>query len=144
MQHPKVLLLSTDETESTSMQQTLSEHVVLRKVGNLLEFESELKGTNYDAVLCGWSFHKGTWNDALQQVRKRKPDLPVIIFCRSGGEQEWVEVLEAGGFDLLVSPYQKNTVLPVLEHAVASHDARQFHQVSPQNVNACELRRMMQ
>jgi DNA-binding NtrC family response regulator len=80
----------------------------------------------------GWSFHKGTWNDALEQVRQRSPNLPVIVFCRSGGEQEWVEVLEAGGFDLLVPPYQKDTVLPVLEHAVVSHDARRCRQVLSQ------------
>ncbi len=99
---------------------------------DLLEFETELKSGDYDAVLCGWSFHKGTWNDALRQVRQRTPNLPVIVFCTAGGEQEWVEVLKGGGFDLLVPPYQKNTVLPVIVHAVVSHDARRFHQVSPQ------------
>ena len=129
--HPSILLLSSDETETTVLEGILSEHVLLRRVQNLSELQATLEGGRYDAVFCGWSFHQGTWNDALGQVRQRCPDLPVIIFCRLGGEIEWVEALEAGAFDLLVAPYQKRKVLPLLEHAVASYEGRRLRHAVP-------------
>ena len=130
--YPKVLLLSSDETETSVMEKILSEHVILRSIGDLAELRNHLDGA-YDALFCGWSFQKGGWNEALKQVRKRCPDLPVVIFSRVGGEQEWVEALEAGAFDLLVAPYLKRNVLPLLEHAVASHEARRWHNAAFRN-----------
>src|SRR4029077_13857302 len=97
----------------------------------LQELEVALENGSYDAIFCGWSFHKGVRDAVLQMMWQRSPDLPVIVFCGTGGEQEWIEVLEAGGFDLLVPPYQESTVLPVLEHAIVSHEARRFRRNSP-------------
>ena len=133
--HPNVLLLSTDTEEVSKWERILSEHAVLKRVGNLLELERQLESEVYDALFCGWSFHFGTWKDALRTVQKRCSDLPVIIFSGNGGEKEWVQVLEAGAFDLLVEPYQKRAVLPVLEHAVYSYEGRRLHH-SPSRLRA--------
>jgi hypothetical protein len=40
-------------------------------------------------------------------------------------------VLQAGAFDLLVAPYLERTVLPVLEQAVASYEARRWRSATP-------------
>jgi DNA-binding NtrC family response regulator len=124
---PKVLLLSSEEEERETLEKVLGEHVILRSVQDLSGLQSALEGETYDALFCGWSFQMGDWNLALKQARQQNPDLPVIILSRTGSEAEWVKVVEAGAFDLLVAPYQKRTVLPVLEHAVASYEARRFH-----------------
>jgi DNA-binding NtrC family response regulator len=131
MRIPNVLLLSTDEAESTALQQTLDPHVTLRKVEDLQELQRELQGGNHDALFCGWSFHGGTWDDALEEVGKQCPDLPVIVFSRTAGEWEWIEVLKAGGFDMLVPPYETTTVLSILVHACASHDGRLSREATP-------------
>ena len=128
---PRVLLISSDEADTSDLKAILSEYVVLRSVRGLPEFGNHLEGGGYDAVFCGWSFHRGIWSDALRQVQQRNPDLPVIIFCRTGGEREWVEVMEAGGFDLLAAPYLKPTVLALLEQAVGSYQARQLQNLMP-------------
>ena len=62
--------------------------------------------------------------DALEEVQACYPVLLTIVLCRAGGEHEWTEVLEAGAFDLLTAPHRECAVLSVLEHAVASRDAR--------------------
>ena len=124
---PKVLLLSSDEAETSIWEEIFREHAILKSVKNLSELQSNLEGGSYDAVFCGWSFHQGSWHEALEQFQQRCPNLPVIVFCREGGEKEWLEALGAGAFDLLVAPYLKCNVLPVLEHAVASHEARRLH-----------------
>jgi DNA-binding NtrC family response regulator len=124
---PKVVLLSNHEEESNILEEILSEYVDLRHARNLSELQSILDDGVYDAVFCGRSSQKAAWNAALEEVRQRCPDLPVIIFSRTGGEREWVEALEAGAFDLLAPPYQRSTVLPVLEHAVVSTEGRRLH-----------------
>jgi DNA-binding NtrC family response regulator len=124
---PKVLLIRSAETESKVLEGVLREHVRLDTIASPQELEVALANGRYDAVFCGWSFHRGVRNAALKTMLQSSPDLPVVVFCGTGGEQEWIEVLDAGGFDLLVPPYQTSTVLPVLEHAVVSNKARRFH-----------------
>lgn len=131
LEHPNVLLLSTDKTEVAVLQQILREHVILTPASNLPEVTFLLESNGYDALFCAWSFHSGTWHDALEKVRKCQPDLPVIILARIAEEKEWVQVLEAGAFDLLVSPYQERVVLAVLEQASASREARPSRSITP-------------
>jgi DNA-binding NtrC family response regulator len=88
-----------------------------------------------------WSFEWSLRSEVLEQVQEKCPSLPVIIFCRMGSEKEWVEVLEAGGFDLLVPPYRKSTVLSVLEHAVASYEARRAEWISRTDVPRADAAR---
>lgn len=119
-----ILLLSNDELEIAVLREMLCEQVLLMPVNNLIDVAIYLKTGNCDAILCSWSFHRGFWGDAVDEIRALDPDLPVIILCRSGGESEWVQALEAGAFDLLVTPYRKAEVLGVVEQAGASCQAR--------------------
>jgi len=127
----KILLLSSDQSETDTFKSILSEPLGIRCVGDLLELQSILQDSSYDAVLCGWSFQDGTWNDALGKIQQSCPAMPVIIFCKTGGEREWIEVLDAGAFDLLIAPYQRATVLTVLEHAVAAYQGWKRVQATP-------------
>ena len=128
---PKVLFIRSDELDSSVLEGILREHVMLHRAADLLELKSHLEAGSYDVVFCGWSNPSGTWIDALEHVLQRYPDLPVVIFSRTAGEREWVEVLEAGAFDLLAAPYQKAEVLAVLEQAVASYAARRLYNLAP-------------
>lgn len=119
-----VLFVNGDPAETIVFERILGEHMVLERVQDLTELQAVLgNGNHCDAVLCGRSFRKGDWKDALRYVLQRSPDLPVIIFRRIGTEKEWVEVLGAGAFDLLAAPGVQDPILPVLEHAVASYEA---------------------
>ena len=133
--HPNVLLLSTDIDEINKWESILCEHAVVTPVNGLLELKRRLESDVYDALFCGWAFRFGTWNDALRTVRQHSLDLPVIIFCGNGGEKEWVKVLDAGAFDLLVEPFHKLAVLPVLEHAIDSCYGRRLYH-SPSRLRA--------
>jgi DNA-binding NtrC family response regulator len=124
---PKVLLLSSDDSESQKLEELFQGHAVLRRVRTLDELQADLQNGQYEALFCGWSFHSGSWHQALKQAQQRSPDMPVVVFSGVADERDWVRVLEAGAFDLLVTPYQKRTVLPVLEQAVTSCEARRYH-----------------
>jgi len=124
LREPKILMLSSDPAESSVLQQVLQNHASLRMASNLLELGIAIDLDEYDAVLCGWSFHRGNWQHAMSGMHQWCPDLPAVIFSGQDGEREWSEAIEAGGFDLLSAPCANNTVLPTPERALVSYDAR--------------------
>jgi DNA-binding NtrC family response regulator len=90
----------------------------------------QLAQAKYDAVFCSRTLSSGSWGEALKQVRQGYPDVPVIILSHTADEKEWAEVLAAGAFDLLGLPCYERTLLSVMEHAVATREARAWHPIS--------------
>jgi DNA-binding NtrC family response regulator len=128
----KILLISGHQQETDILQGFLNQEVTLDRVENIMELDGALERAGYDAVLCEWSCPGGgTWNDVLTKIQQRHSALPVIVFCRTGGEREWLQVLEAGAFDLLCSPYSKAATVAVLQHAIASYDGWKRIQQNP-------------
>ena len=125
--YPNVLLLTSDAREAAELQRLLSRYVVLTCAGTLEELLELLENGRYDALFCAWSFDSGTWKEALQEVQKRYPGIPLIVLSPCGAEREWLEVLDAGAFDLLAMPYQERMFLAVIEQAGASGQARTWH-----------------
>jgi DNA-binding NtrC family response regulator len=119
-----VLLLTHDELQARNLQELLREHVILTQARSLPDLREHLRTRQFDALFCDGSFYINQWQHLLQDIREHDPALPVIVLSRTGGEKEWVEVIEAGAFDLLVPPYYKPVVLSVVVQAAASHEAR--------------------
>ena len=122
--HHNILLLASEEKESAAIRELLRGHVVLTCAQSLRELRALLQKSDYDAVFCSWAFHAGTWSEVLDVVREESPEVPTIVLSRVGAEQEWVEALEAGAFDLLAPPFRERSLLAVLEQASASREAR--------------------
>lgn len=141
----RVLMLSNPACEcALLLKEAIGRHVDLVTAGSLAECLRMLHGTysrassvayepprfssrakaeeaaSFDAFLCDWCYMGGTWRTALDLIRRRAPQLPVIVICRAGGEQEWVEVLQAGAFDMIAAPFSADDVLSVLTNAVAA------------------------
>ncbi|OFW12908.1 MAG: hypothetical protein A3H27_07825 [Acidobacteria bacterium RIFCSPLOWO2_02_FULL_59_13] len=127
---PKVLLLTNDDTEAFSLLEILGNYAFLVHARDISEVKSRLEENSCDVLLCAWSFYQPNWDGALQEVRERDPDLPVIVLSRTGGEREWIEVIEAGAFDLLAVPWQESTFRAVVGQAVVSHDARRVRKLA--------------
>ena len=122
-----VLLLSSNEEATRLLHETLSREAELATAWNPEELFGLLTRPGYDAFLCDWDCQGGSWREVCREVKRNYPDLPIILLCRMcrcGGEKEWVEVLEAGYFDLICAPFSDRQILSVIEHAVASHEAR--------------------
>ena len=124
LRYPNVLLFSSDEIETDILQQLLGEHVNLTPVRDRAELAVLLEEHDYDALFWSWSFREGTWSDALRDVHRIRPDLPVIILSTAPEERAWLRSLEAGAFDLLVAPFEERQLLAVLEQASASREAQ--------------------
>jgi len=115
--------LGNDEAESRRLQDLLSKHVTVRCAQSIPELLSILKGSGYDALFCDWSFNNSSWREALKEVHRLHPELPMIVVHHSADEQEWVDVLDAGAVDLLGPPYNERLLLALLEHVFTSREA---------------------
>jgi DNA-binding NtrC family response regulator len=114
---PNVLLFSSDETEANSLQRILGKHVILTPVNNPSELASLLETNTYDAVFWSWSLHSGTWSGALRDVRRIKPNMPVVVLSTAPEERAWLRSLKTGTFDLLVAPLEENQLMAAFEYA---------------------------
>jgi DNA-binding NtrC family response regulator len=126
---PKVLLLTGDENEASHYQKILGDYALLTHARDIWEMNRHLEEESCDALFCAWAFYQAFWYSELQEMRQRYPELPVVILSRTGGEREWLEVLEAGAFDLLGLPCQRTTLIPLVEHAVVSNEVRQARKI---------------
>lgn len=126
----KVLLLSSSDPGTILLQEILAKHVDIASASDIPGMLSLLADDTYDVFFCDWRFSMGTWRDALEVIQSQDWELPVVVVCRTGGEQEWREVLGSGAFDLLTAPYCERTVLTVFEHALATRDGRTMRTVA--------------
>ena len=127
---PRVLLFVCDASQKAILQQTFAHHAELDWARNPQEMIQHLEQARYDAVFCSRNFSNGSWGEALKQMQRLYADVPVIILSQTADEKEWVEVLAAGAFDLLGLPCYEQALLSVMEHAVASREARAWHATS--------------
>jgi len=123
-------MLSSQEPSTGFLREILAKHVVLATAWDRKQLLRLFRADRYDVFLCDWDFRGGEWKEVCRDIRQQDPNLPAIVVCRLGEEQEWIEVLEAGCFDILAAPYSECSVLGVLEHAVASHEALKWRTVA--------------
>ncbi|MBI2819098.1 MAG: hypothetical protein HYX73_03890 [Acidobacteria bacterium] len=136
----KVLLLGSPESEcAISLQERLAPHGELTVASSLAECVRLLERgfhpsaemaprspapleqqrfSGFDAFLVGWQCYQGSWKEAVELIHHRAPELPVIVVCRTGGESEWVEVLQAGAVDMIGAPFSEEEILSALMRAV--------------------------
>ena len=123
-QRNALLLLSSNDETTRLLASALAEMADVTTAWTVEDFFQFLRKSEYDLALCDWDCQGTDWRQVCRQVQRDYPDLPVIVVSRCGGEQEWVEVLKAGCFDLITAPYSDRYVLSVIEHAVASREAQ--------------------
>jgi DNA-binding NtrC family response regulator len=131
-----VLLIGNEDETTRRLEEVLDGYGKITKVREVNE--RDLLNSNYDAIVCAWEFmadessgiRRRTWRSLLDQAQRQCPNRPVIVYRHDAGEEEWLEVLEAGAFDLLAAPFSMSTVLSALEHACSSCDARDAHRTA--------------
>jgi DNA-binding NtrC family response regulator len=72
-----------------------------------------LRGQSFPVLLCERYHADGSWKD-LSAATAGLPAPPnLIVFSRQADESLWAEVLNMGGFDVLITPFQPEEVLRV-------------------------------
>jgi DNA-binding NtrC family response regulator len=116
--YPKVLLLGYD-VDSGDLYQKLAVHAAVTEAPGIEPALALLKSQDIDAVFCPWRMPDGTWRELLAKLKQLHLEVPVVVVCHCGGECEWIEVLNAGGFDLIAPPYDSYQLGALLKHVTA-------------------------
>ncbi len=91
----------------------------------------ELKEGKFDAVLLDLNLGAEKGLDILEQILKRLPNLPVIIFTAQGSVKNAVEAMRRGAVDFLEKPFTREQFHLVLARV------QRFHQLN-QNIERLE------
>ncbi len=92
---------------------------------------TELKEGKFDSVLLDLNLGPENGLDILEQILKRQPNLPVIIFTAQGSVKNAVEAMRRGAVDFLEKPFTREQFHLVLARV------QRFHQLN-QNIERLE------
>lgn len=92
---------------------------------------TELKDGKFDSVLLDLNLGAENGLDILEQILKRQPHLPVIIFTAQGSVKNAVEAMRRGAVDFLEKPFSREQFHLVLARV------QRFHQLN-QNISRLE------
>jgi len=65
-------------------------------------------------VLCQPNMPDGNWNTLMGRMRELADPPAVVVVSRLADERLWAEVLSLGGYDVLMTPFDRAEVLRVL------------------------------
>src|SRR5437899_11870433 len=61
----------------------------------------------------------GDWRRVLEIVEQGRRKIEVVVCSRLGDPKLWLDVLEQGGYDVLVQPYRREEIKRIVEAAAA-------------------------
>ena len=68
-------------------------------------------------VVCDRYLGDGDWKDVLVATERLDPAPPVVVISRTADEEFWGEVLNMGGFDVLMTPLDPSELARVVAMA---------------------------
>ena len=88
-------------------------------VCNCNEARRMLEAQPVQAVVTDAVLHDGDWRRVLEIVEQGRRRIEVVVCSRLGDPKLWLDVLEQGGYDVLVQPYQREEIKRIVEAAAA-------------------------
>ncbi|MFB3779020.1 MAG: two-component system response regulator [Bryobacteraceae bacterium] len=109
---PAILTISASEEDHRSLARILgSAEWRTRHARTLSEGLVLLREESASVVICEDRLTDGDWRAALHLSAQIACPPSFIVASRLADERLWAEVLNAGGFDLLLKPFDKKEVL---------------------------------
>ena len=126
--HPDLITLlavSPNREDRRSLQSILdAPGWSIRWAKDLREAEQLLRQSP-SLVICDSELPDGSWQEVLRAAETLDMAPPVIVATKNADQRFWAEVLNLGGFDVLLKPFEISEVSQVLGMA-----ARQQHSLA--------------
>jgi DNA-binding NtrC family response regulator len=87
-------------------------------------------------VVTDARLHDGDWRRVIEIVERRRRKIEVVVCSRLGDPKLWLDVLEQGGYDVLVEPFQHEEVRRIVEAAAGRSLMRSHAQALNHQRNA--------
>jgi len=105
-----LLLLEMLITDKTS-------HVVI-STSNPFEVEELLAKHDFNLVITELFMPSLDGLEVMEMVRRRDPDLPVIVITASGSLEAAEEAVHRGAYDFITKPFRKEQILVAIERGL--------------------------
>ena len=109
-----VLAVSPLPADRIRLREILSqENWKLHEASDCCEALALLRDENVPVLLCEHDQTDGNWEDLLNATARLPTPPYLIVFSRLADESLWAKVLNLGGFDVLMTPFEPEEVLRV-------------------------------
>lgn len=82
-----------------------------------------IRGNSFSLILMDLD-SDAEWKTSLQALRDLAPSVGVLAYSRTPEERLWLDVLDAGGFDLLCRASRKPEIQWIIENALKLSSSR--------------------
>ncbi len=114
-----VLAVSPSDEDHLFLRETFSHtNWQIDSARSWAEARASLAGHSMPVVLCESELEPGvTWKDVLAGLSARPHPPALVVTSRLADEYLWAEVLNLGGYDVLMKPFEASEVLRVVSLA---------------------------
>lgn len=99
-------------------------------VRSYLEAPRLLHKTSVQVVICERDLPDGSWRDVLESTAGLQDPPAVIVTSRLADDRLWLEVLNAGGYDVLAKPWDRREARRTITLARRYHAAATQHEAA--------------
>jgi len=109
-----VLAVSSSPADRGRLREILSQaNWKLHEASDCSEALAMLRDQSVPVLLCERDHADGNWEDLLKATARLPAPPKLIVFSRLADDSLWAMVLNLGGFDLLITPFEAEEVLRV-------------------------------
>lgn len=84
---------------------------------------AQLMQNKFSLILCDRDLPDGSWQDLFRHAQRLASPPPIVVLSRNADRPFWAEVLNLGGFDVLLKPFEKTEVTRVIGMALRCFQA---------------------
>jgi DNA-binding NarL/FixJ family response regulator len=105
-------------------------NIEVRSTASAREAAQILRGASYSLIFMDLD-DEAEWKSSIQALHNLAPSAGVLAYSRKPEERIWLDVLEAGGFDLLCRTSRKPEIQWIVESALKMRQPHSHAKPSP-------------
>lgn len=113
-----MLVVSPDVLDHSSLEMILETGYRVYSASGRQEAFALMRRNRPDVVICEHTLPDGDWRDILSDLQGEHEAPRLIVSSRLADTRLWAEVLNLGGYDLLMKPFAAREVRSVVAMAV--------------------------
>ena len=116
-----LLAISPNQEDRQSLEKILDrDHWTIQGARSLREAATLLR-ERPRLILCEKDLPDGSWKDVFREAGGIDDPPPFVVVSRHADERLWAEVLNLGGYDVLLKPFEESEVCRVTGMALRYH-----------------------
>jgi DNA-binding response OmpR family regulator len=113
-----LLAISPDRADCQSLERILDKtRWTIHGASTYREATRLIRESGPSLILCERDLPDGSWKDVFREAGVLRNPPPVVVASRQADERLWAEVLNLGGFDVLLKPFENMEVRRVMNMA---------------------------